>query len=277
MPLMKTIALLAAVPVVLAQTIDPSPRDLLNLARPLTSTEIATVLTELRHALTAATFRLSSAPDSRGTEVLMGPDGRPKMIQRVYSLVGGSVYGGSTPGSVTEPAQSRWHEDFTSVIDYTGRAARRCDGSTTPGEMVIEYEHRRSTNAWIATARNRNEGDVGGPGIAPVFQMVLGAGPIASGDRRQIGGRWARALVSPWTPPPNQPFLETLTGDPLPNVAVDPAPNDATQSLWIDTESSLPLRWEVSERGRISHAFNFTYERIVLQPPAGVDAPGCIR
>jgi hypothetical protein len=49
---MKAFALLAVL-ALFAQTLTPSPQDLLNLARPLTPTEIATVLTESRRALTA--------------------------------------------------------------------------------------------------------------------------------------------------------------------------------------------------------------------------------
>jgi len=63
----------------------------------------------------------------------------------------------------------------------------------------------------------------------------------------------------------------------MPNVAVDPAPRDATQSLWIDTSSLLPLRWELFKRGKPTSGFDMTYESIDLRPPAGVDAPACIR
>jgi hypothetical protein len=54
---MKAMALLAAVPVVLAQTPGPAPRVLLNLARPLTPAEIATVLTGSHEGNTGTTER----------------------------------------------------------------------------------------------------------------------------------------------------------------------------------------------------------------------------
>jgi len=258
------------------QTLNPSPREALNTARSLTTTEIATVLDASRQALTAKTFRVSFPPRGQGPEVLMGPAGRPKVIRTTYGIEGGVV--SRTPGGATSSTESLWHEDFISIVDSTDRPARRCDGLTEEGEMVIEYVLRSTTNAWTATARRRSAREVGGPGIAPMFEMLLGAAPVTSGERRQIGGRWARAFVSSWTPPPApKSQAPILTGDPMPNVAGDPAPHDATQSLWIDTASLLPLRWEVSTRGMLTHGFNITYESIDLRPPAGVDAPECIR
>jgi hypothetical protein len=68
---MKAIATLVVVATMLAQTLNLSPRDLLNVARPLTTTEIATVLSASRQALTSKTFRLPSAPGGRGPESLL--------------------------------------------------------------------------------------------------------------------------------------------------------------------------------------------------------------
>jgi hypothetical protein len=204
----------------------------------------------------------------------MGPAGRPKVIRTTYGMEGGVVSGTrGAPGS----SESRWHEDFINIVDFTGRPARRCDGSTDQGEMVIEYVLRSTTNAWTATARRRSARDVGASGIAPMFEMLLGATPVISGERRRIGDQWARPFVSPWTPPQvSQSDASILTGDPVPNVAGDPPPHDATQSLWIDTASLVPLRWEVSTRGMRTYGFTITYEPIDLRPPPGVDAPECI-
>ena len=107
-----------------------------------------------------------------------------------------------------------------------------------------------------------------------------------SGDRREIGARWARALVAPWTGPvdPNARVVEPapLIGDPTPNVVgepFEPGPNDATQSLWIDIRTLRPLRWEVTkpDPARVIMAQRFIYESFDLRPPAGIDAPKCIR
>ncbi len=263
---MKTVALLAVVPALLGQALIPSPRELLNVARPLTGTEITTVLNASREALTAKTFRLSSVPNGRIAEVLMGPAGLPRIIRSTYRIntVGG-VPGGSTTHS---------YKDVMILTDYTGRPARDCDGSAEEGEMVIEYELPSSTQSWTATARRRRPGDSGG--IARALEMLRGIGPVTSGERRQIGGRWARAFDSP-VPTDQRSEAPIVTGDPMPNVLGDPPPSKPIQSLWIDTESLFPLRWEVSLRPRPTYGFDFTYESIDLGPPTGVQAPQCVR
>ena len=274
--LVTATAVLVMMPAVFAQTFNLSARQLLNVERSLTTTAIAAVLGASRQALTGKTFRVSSAPRGRGPEVLMGPGGRPKIVRTTYGIAGGFVSG--TPGTASS-TERRWHEDIVSILDYTGRPARRCDGSAEQGEMVIDNERRGTANVWTATARRRAERDLGAPGLAPALEMLRGAAPLASGDRRQMGDRWARAFVSPWTAPPPDPRSQAplLTGDPLPNVAGDPVANDATQSLWIDTASLLPLRWEVSRQGRVTSGVDITYESMNLRPPVGVDAPACIR
>jgi hypothetical protein len=240
---MKAVAaLLAVVPTVLAQPLYPSPPDLLKLERPLTTTEIALVLDASRKALTAKTIRLSSDFSSQGPEVLMGPAGQPKIIRYRAGTIGGIV-SGVAPGRSATQTETRWREDVITVIDYTGRPARDCDGSAEQGEMVIEYRFSSSTQQWSVTARRRDVRDPGGPGIAPPFEMLGGAGSVTSGQRRQIGDRLARAFVSSWTPAAANSEAPILTGDPMPDVAGDPAPNDAKQSLWIDSASLLPLRW----------------------------------
>src|SRR6185295_3463245 len=160
------------------------------------------------------------------------------------------------------------HDDLINLIDYTGRPARRCDGSVEPGELVIEYEHRRSTNAWTAKARARTLMEVG----APIFDALSGVTRVESGERKQIGGRWARAFRAPWTLPSGaQP------GGPL--------PAGATQTLWIDVESLLPLRWGVSLPAAPEHGtppipdygLSFTYDASIdVRPPDGVAPPDCI-
>ena len=275
MPVMKAVALLALVPALVAQAINPSPRELLNGARPLTSIETATVLNASREALTAKTFRLSSLAGGHGPEVLMGRDGQPKIIRTASGIEGGIV-GGVVPGSSPSPIETQhWHEDIINLTDYTGRPVRHCDGSVEPGEMVIEYTLRSSTPAWTATARRRDAHDVEGQ---PALEMLRGAGPVTRGERRQIRNRWARAFVSPWAPPADRRSQPPrLTGDPMPNVVGEAPSNDAIQSLWIDTESLLPLRWDVSKRGMVTYGFDFTYESIDLRRPAGIEAPDCIR
>jgi hypothetical protein len=276
---MRVLALMAVVPALLTQAANPAPPNLLSAARTLTKTEIETILSASRQALVAKTFHLAYIPGNQGPDVLMGRAGRPKIIRWAGAIeggtVGGVVFGDGTSG---RPVETRWRREFIDIIDFTGRSARRCGESAGQGELVVEYKLDVPTKEWTTTARQRYARDFGGPGIAPVFEMLQGDGPIASGERRRISGRSARALISPWTPPALT-FVEPplLTGDPIPNAVGKPAPNDTVQSLWIDIESLLPLRWEASKRGSPAYGYDFRYQTVDLRPPAGIDSPECIR
>lgn len=269
---MKASALwfLSSVPIALvAQALNPSPRVLVNAARPLVAAEVAAVLTASRQAIDGKACRLSYGAGGPGPEVLMRSDGRPRFMRLASGVnVNSASISASGDGTATRrETQSR--DDLINFIDYTGRPARRCDGSVEPGELVIEYEHRRSTNTWTAKARLRTPMEVG----APIFDALAGVTRVTSGERKQVGGRWARAFAAPWTLPPGaQP------GGPL--------PAGATQTLWIDVESLLPLRWGVSippapERGMPAipdYGLSFTCDASIdVRPPDGVTPPDCIR
>jgi hypothetical protein len=272
----KIVGLLVAALAMLAQARSPSPRALLDLARPLTATETATVVDAWQDALTGKTFRLSPLPFGQGPAVLMSGRGQPRIIQTISGITGGIVSG--VAGASDPIIETQFHQETVTITAFTGRPVRRCDGSIEPIEMVVDYVRRDSTPPWTATAHRRSERDEGGPAIEPVFKMLRGDTPVASGERQRIGGRWARAFVSPWIAPSDRDSQrQQLTGDPLPNVVGEPAPNERVQSLWIDTESLLPLRWEVSKRGMLMLGFDFVYEPIDLRLPAGVDTPNCIR
>lgn len=285
MPMMRSLA--AAVPIIslalVAQTRGPSARELLDLDRPLTSAEIATVLSASQQSLAAKTFQLSHTPGQRGIEVLMGSGGRPHIIRMAYSLEGGTVSGTVGRGNTSPPTRTRWHDDFVTIIDYTGRPARRCDDTPVSGDLVIEYTLRSSSSAWTVSARVRAAHEFGGPGITPVFEMLQGTGSLTSRDgRRRIAGHWTRAFTAPWTPLPERESKPAfLMGDPTPNAVGDPRPREATQtaiqSLWIDSSSLLPVRWEVIESGgRLTRHFDFIFEPLDLQPPAGLVPPVCV-
>ncbi len=118
----------------------------------------------------------------------------------------------------------------------------------------------------------------GGLGYAAAFAMLRGTGSIESAERQQIGGREARAFTATWVPPASRNVQPpVLRGDPTPNAIGEPAAEESIQTLWIDVASLLPLRWEVNKRGNRSDGFDFVYEVIDLQPPAGIQAPDCIR
>jgi putative oxidoreductase len=271
-----------------------SPRELLDAQRPLTSAEIASVFAASHEALAGKTFRLSAGVAS-GPQVLMGSAGLPARIRMKYGLVSGIV-----PAS--GPSR-QWTEDITKIVDYTGRPARPCDGSTAAaagvtagagatGELAIDYTYRvtsadRQPPEWTVTALRRPEREAGMPGL--VFEMMRGvssAGSLASGDHQPIDGRSARGFVTKFVPLAHHKSDSTLLiGDPQPNVAGERPPRDEPapmpiQTLWIDTESLLPLRWEVTDHGRRLHHYDFTFEPIDLSLPAELAHPAppdCIR
>jgi len=110
---------------------------------------------------------------------------------------------------------------------------------------------------------------------------LQGVGNITSGELKQIEGRSARALVSAWTSPAHATGdPPVLIGDPIPNARgepVQPAPQKAVQTLWIDIRNLLPVRWEVSDGGRTGFEFNFNDTSIDLRVPQGVRPRDCVQ
>jgi hypothetical protein len=253
---MKTGALLAVVSALVPQGPSLSRRELLNVTRPLTPTEISTVLNASQEVLAGRTFRLSAAPGNRGIEVLMGPGGQPKRTRMAYSILGGTVSGVPVVRTATRRARpGRAGVKMSSPSsDHTGRPARRCDESVEQGEMVIHYTFHTATRAWSATARQRGPLDDGGLGLAPMFQMLRGAGPVTSGERRRLRDRWVRAFVSPWTPPTSQssPIPVVITGDPLPNVVGDPDVRELEPYQRLVGSTRYPSPLQARRRARLS-------------------------
>jgi len=260
--------LLAVSPGAGGQTLNPPPQGVLGLDRPLLPAEIAGVLDGVRRAIDGKKARISAAPGGAGPEVLFGPDGRPRLMRATsgYSGMFWSISGGSGGGSVQAPLVET-RVDVVMITEYTGAPARACDGSTRHDDLVIEYEHRNAENGWTARARQRTSIEV----MTPIFDMLAGATPTEAGGRRQIGDRAARALVAPWKLPPG------AIGDP---------PSGMMQSLWIDVEALLPLRWSVSvpaapARGiptMPDYGLALTFDPAIdLKPPEGVARPDCIK
>jgi hypothetical protein len=273
-----------------------SPRELLDARRRLTDTEIASVLSASRDALTGKTFRLYAGGTVSGPEVLMRGDGQMARFRASYGTVGGVV---STTGQ-----HSRWSEDITKIVDYTNRPARQCDATAGSGsstsELVIEYTRSRRTPspspqppAWSVAARRRIEREAGGPGFIPAFEMLHGIGgagsSLASDDHQpqRIGDRQARGFVARFVSlhagRRDSPSSTPRIGDPEPNVAGEPPPRpepNPMQTLWIDTESLLPLRWDVTDHGRREQRFDFIFEPLDIRLPTDLGdtaVPDCIR
>ncbi len=266
MHLVRCAAVLAAICV--ATHVSAQPQDLLNLQRPLTADEMDTVLSRIRQALAGKTLRLKQKGGE--TEVLVGRAGVPHLI-RVSHIEGERIGGvvGGIPGTGTvrvfTPPEQREERRLVKLTEYTGVSAGRCNGAPATGEMVIDYLLNSSTQRWSVTARERTPGDTA---AARPLEMLRTAASLRSGARRLLGGRPVRAIVS--TSPPWK--AADITGDPAPN----PADFVPVESLWIDTDTLLPVRWEVSERQAVVGVAEFVYERLDLRPPVGVETPRCI-
>lgn len=311
---MKSIALLVVGSTLFLQASHTSPqlapRELLDARRPLTDAEIASVLGAARDAVAGKAFRLYAGGMAPGPEVLMRGDGELARLRTSYEMVGGHV---DASGQ-----SARWSEETTKIVDYTNRPARQCPGATgsgaagsgtagrgstasdgETGELVIEYTRSRRTpgdqpSGWSVAARRRVAGETGMPGLMPVFEMLRGnAGGgadnnLASGEEhlRRIRDRRARGFAARFVPPRAGGGLRSsprLIGDPRPDVMGEPPPRDESmpmQTLWIDAESLLPLRWEATDRGRGLQHFDFLVEPIDMRLPAELATlavPDCIR
>ena len=258
---------LLAVAALLLQAGASSPEDLLRLQRPLTAAEIDVVVSGTRQALAEMTLRFLPDRTYADRVVLMGRAGTPHMIR--HTVTNESLATVTTDGSIAGPVQCITEpERFVKLTEYTGVPARRCTGAPATGEMVIEYDMNAKTQKWAVTARESGPGDIA---IARPFEMLRTPASLTIGETRLVGNRIARAIVMPWSPLSSR-------GEPL--ITGDPAPNAAefvpVQSLWIDTTSLLPLRWELSQRQAIVGAFDFVYESLQLQRPAAVEVPKCI-
>lgn len=254
------LTLLALGSSMLFQVGSPSPRELLNLQRPLTGAEVTTVVGGIRQALAGKTFRLVDKFQHE-SEILMGPDGLPQMVR-----IKGQ--GERIAGITSETGTMRVFDlpdVIVSVFEYSRVPARRCSGSPAVSGMVIEYLLNLTTKVRDVTAREPGPRDLG---MARPLEMLKAPAMLASGGSRVVGKRTARALVS------QLPMSDSLglTGDPAPN----PTEFVPVQSLWVDTDSLLPLRWEVFQRQAFLGASDFVYDKLDLQRPAGFAVPTCI-
>jgi len=259
---------MAASPAALSQGVNPSARDLLNANRALQPAEIAVVLAASRAAISGKTCRMAYGPNGPGPEVLMGANGRPRFMRAVSGYNYSSAAVGADGNANGTQSQQSGHVDVVSFTDYTGRSARRCDGTALDDELVIEYEHKSTDNRWMVKARTRTLMEF----AAPVFDILAGITPVESGSLRSFDDRIGRALVAPWKLPPGvQP------GGPL--------PAGVNQSIWIDMVTLLPLRWSMSmpampERGVPAipdYGLSFTYDASLdLRPPDVTLSTDCV-
>jgi len=247
----------------------PSAKELLNLPRPLTAEELQIVVSGIHQALDGRTLRLVQERGTDDREVLFGPRATPLMIRLSLSGIGltpegeiiAGIAGGIPGGAPVPPPVPR---SFVELIEYTTNAARHCDGTSATGDIVVVYLLDVAAKRWTVRA---HESHPGNRALVRPLELLTAAS-LESGETRLVRTRIARAIVSRGTP------------DTAPHITGDPAPNPAefvpVQSLWIDTNSLLPLRWEVTQRDAIVAAYDFVYERLEFERPAGVEVPSCI-
>src|SRR5262249_32920117 len=162
--------------------------------------------------------------------------------------------------------RTTWHKTVETIADYTGRPARRCDGTPLDGELVVEYRSEDG-QGWTAAARTATTHEV----LTPIFEMLDGGAAMATGHVRTVGWRGARGR-----PALGSIALDSTVGNPLPGAATGraAAAPPAAQVLWIDVDALRPLRWEVSLPGAPAYALMFTYDRVPTPKiPDGVTAP----
>jgi hypothetical protein len=266
---MNAAVLLVAVAATASQIANPIQKEIIKTDATLQPADVVSVLAAARAAIAGRTLRLLHADDDRGLvlmEVTVGADGRPRFIRRDISYDSGTV--GAFVAGGGNPVTTYVHVDATLVTEFTGRPVRGCDGTPRDGELIVDYTNEG--RGWTAAAKSHPA-----PGDLPaVFDMLTGAVTATSGTRAQVGARPARGLVAPWTPPAARSAAPMLIGDPLPNIRRDALPSKpASQTLWIDVDSLLPLQWNAEPL-----ALRFDYDGTsVIARPDGVTPPDCVR
>jgi hypothetical protein len=132
---------------------------------------------------------------------------------------------GGRPRYIRMLSGQEGHAETVTFLHYTGTAAPGCDGMPRTRELVLEYEHKGST--WTVKARTRSGVELNNP----AFEMLVGHQALASGPVGRLGDRRLRALVAPFQRPEG-----ALGGPPL----------GTLMSLWLDTDSLLPVRWSLT-------------------------------
>ncbi len=281
--LVLSLVCVVAVAAACARRRGPSVADVMNAASRLTPGESVRVLEAARTAIAGKHGRLISAADAAagrpGMEFSIAPNGRLQFLRWSGGMVGGSI---SADGTTTT-----WSRDVTVIVQLTGRPARGCDGTSRSGPLVVEY--RNEGDGWLATARTR----VFPASPTPLDDFLAGDLRVDSDELEMIGARPARVFVAQWMSPASDASPNLATGpeyrsDDGGRTWTKPPPSDPprlTQSLWVDSESLLPLQWGVMyaadpEHGIPARPFNVFSIRYVdeggLQPPPGTPPPDCV-
>jgi len=257
---------------------------MVNAARPLTLAEDARVLRAVRAAIAGKRGRLISSADEAagraGMEFTVGPNGRLRFLRSSGGIMGGTVGSDGTNTTFTR--------EYVTITHLTGRPARGCDGTPRAGQLIVTY--RNESDGWFATARTQ----VYAASPTPLDDFLAGDLRVASSELQMIGDRPARVFVAPWTVPARTAEEAAHQGpeyrsDDGGKTCTKPSPADIpqlAQSLWVDIESLLPVRWALMsvadpERrvpAKPYNVLNVRYDNASnIQPPRGVTPPDCVQ
>jgi hypothetical protein len=281
--LVTSLATLLAISAVGVQGCGASVRNMVNAPRPLTLAEDARVLRAVRAAIAGKRGRLISAADEAagrtGMEFAVGSDGRLRFLRSTGGIMGGIVRSDGTGTTFTR--------EVVYITHLTGRPARGCDGTPRPGQLIVTY--RNEGDGWFATARTQ----VYAASPMPLDDFLAGDLRVASSELQMFGDRPARVFVTPWTVLARTAEEAAKQGpeyrsDDAGRTWTKPSRADIpplAQSLWVDTESLLPVRWALMsvadpERRVPAKPYNVLtvrYDKTSnIQPPPDVTPPDCV-
>jgi hypothetical protein len=150
--------------------------------------------------------------------------------------------------------------EIRGISEYTGLKARTCAGTTLAEELVIDFDWNRKEQRWEVEAREREyfEPD------SDYFEMIASA--VEAEDAGIVRG---------------VPRSRLFVADYYNRWAVGPSrpPDNLKQSLVIDAESLLPLRWELIEAGNPTDwGVEFLDDPLIsLGRPTGVRVIDCVQ
>jgi hypothetical protein len=160
------------------------------------------------------------------------------------------------------------------ITQYTGRPAKYCDGSPSPGELVVDF--RNTNGKWTSSARPSTPIEPG-----PMFEALSGTLPLQDGG--VTDGGEGRDFHAVWSPP-------SLSVDGRPQGGTGgftwrldpPDPSVSTiVRIVLAVQSLLPVRWELvassATMPQVTIPYRFEYED-VAEPliPESVSIPACI-
>jgi hypothetical protein len=222
-------------------------------SRPLTTTEIEETFAVVRKTLAGTTFRITAGVSGLGPEVVLDNEGHIHFLR------------------------ARANNSVT-FSEYVPGPAHYCDGSASPGQLVLEY--RQAGSGWTVSTRHSTPVEA----LQPVFAAIAGtvrmddAGFTADGGRK-LQADWNPQPISVQERLPNGATSSFSTSGAAPGVR-------GVQALVLDKVSVRPLRWEITVTppaggpvaGPITLPYRFEYDSSLdLQPPrSGVDAPDCV-